>query len=227
MDPAPKILVVDDERDHREIVEFNLTSEGFEINSVGSAEEALELPLEKYDLILLDVMMGGMSGYRMADIIRNERKLDIPIIFLTAKNTENDLLTGFTVGGDDYIMKPFSIKEMIVRIHAVLKRRKTSPEKTKSLKHKGLKIDLKKKAVTIDKSEVELTRREFDILTLLLENKGEYISRNEILGAVWSKDIVVTDRNVDVHITRLRKKIGKYGKSIKGRTGFGYCFQTE
>jgi DNA-binding response OmpR family regulator len=227
MDQIPKILVVDDEKDHREILEFNLSSEGFDIEAVASAEEALTLRLEEYDLILLDVMMGGMSGYRLADIIRKERKLDIPIIFLTAKGAENDLLTGFNVGGDDYISKPFSIKEVVVRIRAVLKRGEESSRKEKSLKYKGLKLNPDKKTANIDKKEVELTRKEFEILKLLMTHKGKYISRIEILNSVWSNDVVVTDRNVDVNITRIRKKIGKYGELIKGRTGYGYCFQTD
>jgi two-component system, OmpR family, alkaline phosphatase synthesis response regulator PhoP len=227
MDKTPKILVVDDEQDLREILSFNLSSEGFHIDSVPSAEDALSMPLENYDLILLDVMMGGISGYRMADIIRKEKKLDIPIIFLTAKGEENDLLTGFNVGGDDYISKPFSIKEVVVRIRAVLKRRYSGLTKDKILIHKKLKIDLDKKTALIDKKVIELTGKEYKILSLLVKNKGKYISRDEILDNVWSSDVIVTDRNVDVNIARVRKKIGKYGANIKGKTGYGYCFQDE
>lgn len=225
MDQAPRILVVDDEEDLREILSFNLSSEGFDIESVDSAEDALKLSLDQFDLILLDVMMGGMSGYRMADIIRKERKLDIPIIFLTARGAENDLLTGFNVGGDDYISKPFSIKEVVVRVRAVLKRGDVVSKKDKQLSHKTLLLDAEKKTTTIDQKEIELTRKEFKILWLLMQNKGKYLSREEILEKVWTKDVVVTDRNVDVNITRLRKKIGEYGNSIKGKTGYGYCFQ--
>jgi len=225
MDQTPRILVVDDEQDLREILSFNLSGEGFDIESVDSAEEALKLSLEDFDLILLDVMMGGMSGYRMADIIRKERKLDIPIIFLTARGAENDLLTGFNVGGDDYISKPFSIKEVVVRLRAVLKRGDVVSKKDKQLSHKTLLLDTEKKTTTIDQKEIELTRKEFKILWLLMQNKGKYMTREEILEKVWTKDVVVTDRNVDVNITRLRKKIGEYGNSIKGKTGYGYCFQ--
>ena len=227
MNPKPRILVVDDEQDHREILEFNLSSEGFQIDAVASAEEALSMPLDEYDLILLDVMMGGMSGYRMADIIRKERKLGIPIIFLTAKGAENDLLTGFNVGGDDYISKPFSIKEVVVRINAVLKRGKFSTGKSGTIKYKDLKLDVDKKITYINKKEIELTKKEFEILILLLKNKGSYLTRNDILGNIWNNGVVVTDRNVDVNITRLRKKIGKYGSCIKGRSGYGYCFKID
>ncbi len=225
MENAPRILVVDDEQDLREILSFNLSSEGFEIESVASAEDALRLDLESFDLILLDVMMGGMTGYRLADIIRKERRLEVPVIFLTARGTENDLVTGFNVGGDDYIRKPFSIKEVIVRIRAVLKRGDLESKKKKPLIHHGLLLNPDSKTATIDRNEIELTRKEFKILALLMKNKGKYISRKNILEKVWSHDVVVTDRNVDVTITRLRKKIGPYGDHLKGKTGYGYCFK--
>lgn len=224
MDYTPRILVVDDEKDLREILQFNLSSEGFEIELAASAEEALNMPLESFNLILLDVMMGGMSGYKMADMIRKERKLDVPIIFLTAKSAENDLLTGFNVGGDDYLVKPFSIKELIVRIKAVLKRVKQDATPSAVLQYDGLVLDINRKSISIDKQEVKLTRKEFEILVLLFKNKGKYISRQEILTRIWSNDVIVTERNVDVNIARLRKKIEKYGKAIKGRSGYGYCF---
>ncbi len=152
MDFIPKILVVDDEQDLLEILQFNLSSEGFEIDVAGSAEEALSKPLDSYNLILLDVMMGGMSGYKMADVIRKDLQLDVPIIFLTAKGSENDLLTGFNVGGDDYIIKPFSIKEVIVRIRAILKRGKGSSESSNVLQADTLKLDINRKLITIDEN---------------------------------------------------------------------------
>ena len=224
MDYTPKILVVDDEKDLREILQFNLASEGFDIDVAASAEEALTLSLDNYHLILLDVMMGGISGYKMADILRKERELDVPIIFLTAKGSENDLLTGFNVGGDDYIVKPFSIKEVIVRIKAILKRGKPTKLPSTILESDGLKLDINRKSITIDDEQVNLTRKEFEILSLLMKNKGKYISRQEILNRVWSDDVIVTERNVDVNIARLRKKIQGYGTAIKGRSGYGYCF---
>ena len=224
MEYTPKILVVDDEKDLREILQFNLTSEGFDIDVAASAEEALAMPLEQYHLILLDVMMGGISGYKMADIVRKERELDLPIIFLTAKSSENDLLTGFNVGGDDYIVKPFSIKEVTVRIKAILKRGRKSELPSNVFECDGLVVDVNRKLTTIDDEEVSLTRKEFEILVLLIKNRGKYISRQEVLNRIWSDDVIVTERNVDVNIARLRKKIKKYGHAIKGRSGYGYCF---
>lgn len=220
----PKILIVDDEKDLREILEFNLSSEGYEIDTASSAEEALKLPLENYQLILLDVMMGGISGFKMADIIRKERGIEIPIVFLTAKDSENDLLTGFNVGGDDYIIKPFSIKEVVVRVKAILKRGKSESKASSILECESLKLDIDLKSVSIDEKLILLTRKEFDILVLLMKNKGKYLSREEILNQIWSDDVIVTERNVDVNIARLRKKINEYGPAIKGRSGYGYCF---
>ena len=225
MGSNPKILVVDDEKDLCEILEFNLSSEGFETSVAHSAEQALKLPLEEFDLILLDVMMGEMSGYKMADKIRREMQLTLPIIFMTAKTAENDILTGFNVGGDDYIPKPFSKKEMVARIKAVLKRGKPKLKQTNVYKVEGLEVDANSKTVQIDDEPVSLTRKEFEIITLLLKHQGQYIGRNEILDRVWNDDVIVTERNVDVNIARLRKKIGKYGQYIKGKSGYGYAFK--
>jgi two-component system, OmpR family, alkaline phosphatase synthesis response regulator PhoP len=218
-----KILVVDDEKDLCEILQFNLESEGYEVDTANSAEEALKKSLEKYDLILLDVMMGGVSGFKAADIIRKQRLLDVPIIFITAKSSENDMLTGFNIGADDYIQKPFSVKEVIARVKAVLKRGKM--KLLNKIQFETLEIDPEKKMVTIDNKLIDLTRKEFDILQLLLKRKGSYISRVEILEKVWDDDVIVTERNVDVNIARLRKKIGIYGNNIKGKTGYGYLFE--
>ncbi len=223
----PKILIVDDEKDLCEILEFNLSSEGFEIEVAYSAEEALKKPLDKFNLILLDVMMGEMSGYKMAAKMRKELKLTVPIIFLTAKTAENDLLTGFNVGGDDYISKPFSIKEVVARIKAVLKRGISNSHSTNILKVDKLEIDTISKIVTISGKQINLTRKEFDILALLLKHRGQYIERIQILDRIWRDDVIVTERNVDVNIARLRKKIGEYGEYIKGKTGYGYCFKKE
>ncbi len=224
---VPKILIVDDERDLCEILEFNLSSEGFETATAHSAEQALKLPLDDFDLILLDVMMGEISGYKMADKVRKELKLAVPIIFMTAKTAENDILTGFNVGGDDYISKPFSIKEVVARIKAVLKRGKQELGAPKVFRNEGLEVDVKSKAVSIDNVPVNLTRKEFEIIALLLKHQGQYISRNEILDRIWSDDVIVTERNVDVNIARLRKKIGDYGKCIVGKSGYGYAFKNE
>ena len=217
-----KILVVDDETDLCEILQFNLESEGYLVDTAGSAEDALKKNLNEYNLILLDIMMGGISGFKAADIIRKQRMLDVPIIFITAKSSENDMLTGFNIGADDFIQKPFSVKEVIARVKAVLKRGRSGNNEI--LSYNGLEIDTLKKIVTIDGSVINLTRKEYDILYLLLKRKGSYISRNEILEKVWDDDVVVTERNVDVNIARLRKKIGEYGSFIKGKTGYGYLF---
>nr|WP_319572792.1 response regulator transcription factor [uncultured Draconibacterium sp.] len=225
MEENQKVLIVDDEKDLCEILQFNLESEGFTIDIANSGEEALEMPLEEYQLILLDVMMEGVSGYKVANIIRKDRKLQVPIIFLTAKVEENDILTGFNVGADDYISKPFSIKEVVARIKAILKRGLKADEESKKVVYKELKIDFKKKATTIEGESVNLTRKEYEILSLLMKNMGQYISREEILKRIWKDDVIVTERNVDVNIARLRKKIGDYGSNIKGKSGYGYCFQ--
>ena len=224
---TPRILIVDDEKDLCEILEFNLVSEGFETEVAYSAEAALKKHIENFDLVLLDVMMGEMSGYKMASIIRKDMKLTVPIIFLTAKTTENDLLTGFNVGADDYISKPFSIKEVIARVKAVLKRGVTEQSSGNILKANELEIDVSSKTITIENKPVNLTRKEFEILTLLMKHTGQYLEREEILNRIWSDDVIVTERNVDVNIARLRKKIGKYGDYIKGKSGYGYSFKIE
>jgi two-component system, OmpR family, alkaline phosphatase synthesis response regulator PhoP len=218
-----KILVVDDEKDLCEILQFNLESEGYEVETANSAEEALKKPLFEFELILLDVMMGGMSGFKAADIIRKQKQLDVPIIFITAKSGENDLLTGFNIGADDYIEKPFSVKEVIARVKAVLKRGRA--KMVEKIIFETLEIDPERKLASIDNQIVNLTRKEFDILHLLMKRKGSYISRDEILEKVWKDDVIVTERNVDVNIARLRKKIGDYGEHIKGKTGYGYLFE--
>ncbi|HKL34174.1 MAG TPA: response regulator transcription factor [Tangfeifania sp.] len=227
MERNHKILIVDDEKDLCEILQFNLESEGFNIDIAHSGEEALKKPLEEFDLILLDVMMGNTSGFKVANIIRKDKKLKVPVIFLTAKGEENDILTGFNVGADDYISKPFSIKEVIARIKAILKRGHPAENSDNQLNFEALKIDPRKKEISVSGQVINLTRKEFEILTLLMKNIGQYISREEILQRIWEDDVIVTERNVDVNIARLRKKIGDYGKYIKGKTGYGYCFREK
>ena len=225
---AIKILAVDDEEDLCEILKFNLEIEGYEVDTASSAEEALKLDLSSYQLILLDVMMGEISGFKMANILRkNEKTINIPIIFLTAKDTENDMLTGFNLGADDYISKPFSLREVIARVKAVLRRtNESNSAKTADVLTFGtLTLDTKRIKATIDGNEVTLTKKEFEILKLLLENKGNVFSREEILSRIWKDESYVLDRTIDVNITRLRKKIGPYGKNIVTRLGFGYCFE--
>ena len=225
-----RILVVDDEEDLCEILKFNLENEGYFVDTANSAEEALKMELTQYNLLLLDVMMGEISGFKMANMLKkNKATASIPIIFITAKDTENDTVTGFNLGADDYISKPFSLREVIARVKAVLRR--TSPtqgkEAKEQLQYKGLLVDITKKKVSIDGIEISLTKKEFEILLLLLQNKGRVFSREDILAKVWQEEVYVLDRTIDVNITRLRKKIGEYGKCIVTRLGYGYCFECE
>lgn len=225
-----RILVVDDEEDLCEILKFNLENEGYEVDTANSAEEALKMNISSYHLLILDVMMGEISGFKMANILKKDKKTaQVPIIFITAKDTENDTVTGFNLGADDYISKPFSLREVIARVKAVLRRTATSDmEKVpEQLSYQSLVIDITKKKVSIDGEEVPLTKKEFEILFLLLQNKGRVFSREDILSRIWSDEVYVLDRTIDVNITRLRKKIGIYGKRIVTRLGYGYCFETE
>ena len=225
-----RILVVDDEEDLCEILKFNLENEGYEVDTANSAEEALKMNISSYHLLLLDVMMREISGFKMANLLKKDKKTaQVPIIFITAKDTENDTVTGFNLGADDYISKPFSLREVIARVKAVLRRTATSDtEKApEQLCYQSLVIDITKKKVSIDGEEVPLTKKEFEILFLLLQNKGRVFSREDILSRIWSDEVYVLDRTIDVNITRLRKKIGTYGKRIVTRLGYGYCFETE
>lgn len=224
-----RILVVDDEEDLCEILKFNLENEGYWVDTANSAEEALNMDLTQYHLLLLDVMMGNISGFRMANILKKDKDTaHIPIIFVTAKDTENDTITGFNLGADDYISKPYSLREVIVRVKAVLRRTSSLPIKNDEiLEYKGLSLNMLQKKVCIDGTEVALTKKEFEILMLFLQNKGRVFSREDILSKVWNDEVYVLDRTIDVNITRLRKKIGEYGKRIVTRLGYGYCFECE
>ncbi|WP_337625932.1 response regulator transcription factor [Phocaeicola sp.] len=224
-----RILVVDDEDDLCEILKFNLEMEGYKIDTANSAEEALKLDLTQYNLLLLDVMMGEISGFKMARMLKADKDTaNIPIIFITAKDTENDTITGFNLGADDYISKPFSLREVIMRVKAVLRRTANLQLKdSEELQYKGLVINVPQKKVTINGEEVSLTKKEFEILLLLLQNSGRVFSREDILSKVWNDEVYVLDRTIDVNITRLRKKIGEYGKHIVTRLGYGYCFECE
>lgn len=223
-----RILVVDDERDLCEILKFNLETEGYQVETANSAEEALEKDIASYNLLLLDVMMGGMSGFQLAKQLKNsEVTAHIPIIFLTARDTENDTVTGFNLGADDYISKPFSIREVMVRVRAVLRRtasRLEGAEEPAVISYQGLLLNLDKKSVSVDGEDVPFTKTEFELLRLLLEERGRVFSRQELIDRVWPKDVLVLDRTVDVNITRMRKKIGKFAKCIVTRLGFGYYF---
>lgn len=223
-----RILVVDDEQDLCEILKFNLETEGYQVETANSAEEALEKDIASYNLLLLDVMMGGMSGFQLAKQLKNsEVTAHIPIIFLTARDTENDTVTGFNLGADDYISKPFSIREVMVRVRAVLRRtasRLEGAEEPAVISYQGLLLNLDKKSMSVDGEDVPFTKTEFELLRLLLEERGRVFSRQELIDRVWPKDVLVLDRTVDVNITRMRKKIGKFAKCIVTRLGFGYYF---
>ncbi|MCQ2195455.1 MAG: response regulator transcription factor [Paludibacteraceae bacterium] len=234
MNSTDKILVVDDEQDLCEILQFNLEKDGYEVDTVNSAEEALAFPLEDYSLILLDVMMGEMSGFQMAEQMKaNPATAEVPIIFITALDGEDSKLRGFGLGADDYIAKPLSVKEVKARVRAVLRRSQkvrsveteTVSPHTELLAVDGLIVDLDAKSVKIDGTPVELTKLEFELLLVFLQNKGKLFSREDLLIKVWPSDALVTDRTVDVNITRLRKKIGQYGKFVKTKVGYGYYFE--
>ena len=222
-----RILVVDDEQDLLEILKFNLETEGYEVATASSAEEALQMDIASFSLLLLDVMMGGMSGFAMARKLKEKpTTANVPIIFLTARDPENDTVTGFNLGADDYISKPFSLREVMVRVRAVLRRTATSADEGEPqvLSYQGIIMNLDKKTVSIEGEDVPFTKTEFELLNLLLSERGRVFSRQELIERIWPKDVLVLDRTVDVNITRLRKKIGPFAKCIVTRLGFGYYF---
>lgn len=221
-----KILVVDDEESLCEILQFNLEVDGYDVDVAYSAEQALGMPLEEYSLILLDVMMGEMSGFRMAHMLKAKPETArIPIIFCTARDAEDDIVTGLNLGADDYISKPFSIREVLARVRSVLRRTAAGDPDIEKIGFEGLQMDLRRKVCTLDGKELPLTKKEFEILALLLSNRGVIFSREEILRRIWSDEVIVLDRTVDVNITRLRRKIGPYGEHVVTRLGYGYGFE--
>lgn len=227
-----KILVVDDEQDICEILQYNLETEGYEVTTANSAEEALGLRVADYQLILLDVMMGEMSGFQMARLLKEKvSTADIPIIFITALDGEDNIVKGLNIGADDYIAKPLSLKEVKARVKAVLRRAGASETKKDEVEdmdaviaYEGIRLNLNLKTATLDSEEMALTKLEFELLAYLLQNPNKVFSREELLRRCWPQDVYVLDRTVDVNITRLRKKLGQYGKHIKTRVGYGYSF---
>ena len=221
------ILIVDDEADIRDILQFNLENAGFNVDTASSAEQALEILSDKHSLILLDVMMGGISGFKMAETLRGWGN-EIPIIFLTAKDRQDDLLTGFSAGADDYISKPFSIQEVIARVHAVLKRselRKPQPKPVSDHIQIGkVSIDVLKKTVIVNGEPVAFSKKEFEILNLLASNPGKIFSREDLINELWKDAPYVLDRTVDVHIARIRSKLGECKVYLTNRSGYGYTF---
>jgi DNA-binding response OmpR family regulator len=222
-----KILVVDDEQDLCDILLFNLRASGYVAEAVYSAEQAMEKNLASYDLLLLDVMMPGLSGFELAERLKtDDTTARIPIIFLTAKDTEDDALHGFGIGADDYVTKPFSVREVMARVKAVLSRSTSSPKsQPMNLVYEGLSVDLIKKTASVDGNVVELTKTELELLCLFLSHRGQVFSRQELIEKVWPQNVVVTSRTIDVNITRMRKKIGRYAACIVARQGYGYLFE--
>lgn len=223
-----RILVVDDEETLCEVLKFNLEVEGYDVDVAYSAEQALQLDLTSYSLILLDVMMGEISGFSMARMLRNNPATSsIPIIFCTAKSTEDEMVAGLNLGGDDYITKPYSIRNVLARVKSVLRRAENTDSLSNgdTIVYKTLVIDRQSKRLTVDGEIVSTTKKELEILTLLVSNIGRIYSRDEILSLVWKNEVIVLDRTVDVNITRLRKKIGRYGNHIVTRLGYGYGFE--
>ena len=229
-----RVLVVDDEQDLCEILLYNLRAAGYEAEAAYTGEAAWNLMhhaqciMHNYDLLILDVMMPGMSGFELAQRLKGDAQTShIPIIFLTAKDTEDDTLQGFGLGADDYVTKPFSVREVVARVKAVLARSQSNSIAENIISFEGLVLDLGKKTTTVDGESVGLTKTEFELLGLLLKYRGQVFSRQQIFDAVWPEDVVVSDRTVDVNVTRLRKKIGRYGNCIVSRQGFGYVFESE
>jgi DNA-binding response OmpR family regulator len=236
-----RILVVDDEESLCEILKFNLQKEGYDVTTALSAEEALALNLADYDLMILDIMMGELSGFGLARILRKRTETaETPIIFCSALDSEADKIKGLDIGADDYISKPFSLAEVMARVRCVLRRSKrvvaTIPvveqpaEAEESVddgivRYESLVVNTLDKSCYIDDEEIQLTRKEFDILVLLLSSRGTILSREQIMKRVWREEVVVLDRTIDVNITRLRKKLGMYGNNIITRTGYGYGFK--
>ncbi len=228
---VPRILIVDDEVTLCTVLKLNLENEGYNVDIAFSAEEALTLDLKSYSLILLDIMMGEISGIKMAKMLKSDvDTCNIPIIFCTARDTEDDMIMGLNLGADDYIMKPYTVRNVIARVKTVLRRTSVNKvpnaqEKSNVLKVEGLYLDLEYKRCAVDGVEVKLVRKEFELLAYLIANRGKIFSREQILSNVWSDEVVVLGRTIDVNITRLRSKIGKYGSYIITRSGFGYGFR--
>ena len=226
-----KILVVDDELDICEILQYNLETEGYEVDTVNSAEEALALNLTEYALILLDVMMDKMAGFQRAHKMKETpATAQIPIIFITALDGENHMVKGLNIGADDYIVKPLSMKTVKARVNAVLRRvyphgMRDGMSETDTVCYEGIVLDLRAKTISLDHQELPCTKLEFELLSFLLQHPGAVYSREDLLKYCWPMDTCVLDRTVDVNITRLRKKLGPYGKQIKTRVGYGYCFE--
>ena len=229
MGTSKRILVVDDEETLCDTLAFNLEAEGYEVDTAYSAEEALALDLSSYDLVLLDIMMGEISGTQLARIMKaNQATASVPIIFCTAKDSEDDMIKGLDLGADDYIVKPYSLKAVLARVRTVLRR--TSADRLcgrlddDKVSFQGLVLSLRNRMCTVDGSEVKMPKKEFEILLKLVSNIGKVFTRAELIDEIWPDEVVVLDRVVDVNITRIRQKIGVYGRHVVTRSGYGYGF---
>lgn len=230
MKRTEKILVVDDEEAIREGVRDYLELEGFTVATAASAEEALEKIPEGFSLLLLDVMMGGMDGFELARRLRaDEATSRLPIIFLTAKDTDDDMVEGLSLGADDYIAKPFSMKVLLARVDALLRRTRAASGESADDEGRAtapaacpVVCDRTALSCRVDGREVKMPRKEFEILALMLDNPGRVFTREELMKMVWPENVVVVDRSVDVHVTRIRSKIAPYGRNLVSRSGYGY-----
>ncbi|MBC8525834.1 MAG: response regulator [Candidatus Cloacimonetes bacterium] len=220
------ITIVDDEPDIVELIKHHLKRENYKVKEFYDGESLLSyIETNLPDLIILDLMLPQIDGLEICRILkRNERTFLIPIIMLTAKGTETDKVVGLELGADDYIVKPFSPRELIARVKAVLRRTEARTDKTRIIKRNNLMIDLAKYKVTIKGKEINLTTTEFKLLSILAGKPGWVFSRNKLLDKLWGEDKIVLDRTIDVHITQLRKKLGECGKLVKSVRGIGYKF---
>lgn len=226
-----RILIVDDEETLCEVLKLNLENEGYDVDTAFSAEQALTYDLRSYSLVLLDIMMGEISGIKMARMMKADiATADIPIIFCTARDSEDDMVMGLNLGADDYIVKPYTVRNVVARIKSVLRRTSghkvpQAASRTSTLVVEGLHLNMEFKRCTVDGTEVKLTRKEFELLAYLISHRGRVCSREQILNRVWSDEVVVLDRTIDVNITRVRQKIGPYGAYIVTKSGYGYGFR--
>ncbi|MCX4259261.1 MAG: response regulator transcription factor [Muribaculaceae bacterium] len=229
MSDMKKILVVDDEETLCEALRFNLEAEGYSVDVAYSAEEVLALDVSGYDLILLDVMMGEISGTQLARVLKaNKVTAGVPIIFCTAKDSEDDMVGGLDIGADDYIVKPYSIRNVLARVRTVLRRTGSVVSESAEngeISYQGLTVIPSKKICIVNGEEMKMPRKEFEILLKLLTHRGHIFSREELIRDIWPDEVVVLDRVVDVNITRIRQKIGPYAKNIVTRSGYGYGFK--
>ena len=222
-----KILVVEDEQDIRDLLVFNLQKNGFNVRAVDNGEKALSLiRADNFDLILLDLMIPGISGFDLARILKNDDETsEVPIIMLTAKGEESDIVKGLEIGAQDYITKPFSVKVLVARINKIINSKITNTNSV--IEYENLIINIKSREVIVEGKSINLTFTEFEILKLLASHSKWVYTRTEIIDQVRGDNYIVTDRTIDFQVVGLRKKLGSYGKCIKTVRGVGYRFTTQ